>query len=353
VAVTDADTVLAVLLLVATGAAVLLTRRAVRYWRHERAGQPYELPVDRRGTALRAAAAGATALVAATLAVTLLDRSPAPPHSHRAVAAASHPTRTPPTSSPARTPVPAPPPPPSRTPEPAPPPPVVRTLGHPAGGTLQALADGTQVWLPPFYDSRRAAGIAYPVVLARVPAAGEPELYEGFAQQLRRRVADAFILVTPHDCGRDVGTVLAQVARAYRTLTTRTAQAALGIGPEAPCAVREALAHPSRYSAAVGISGTYPPLALAPTAGPPPSLLLVIAPGETAPRRSARALRDTLRPRGTDVRVLDGIAGRRHLFAVVAGYFTEKLDGPARVARTSVRPELSPSATPPLHESRP
>ncbi|HEY5835377.1 hypothetical protein [Streptomyces sp.] len=322
----DMGTVLTVLLFLATGAAVLLGHQAMRYWRQEEAGRPYELPVDQRGIALRTGAAGATALVAITLAVTLPDARPTTPASPT-VATVSRPTRTPESL------LPTPPPPPSRTPEPAPPPAGVQTIGHPAGGTLQALPDGTRVWLPPRYDSARAAGLAYPVVLARVPAAGDPDLYDGFALQVRRRLADSFILALPRDCGHDSGAVLAEVARRYRVLTARTAQAVLGIGPEAPCAVREALAHPSRYTAAVGVSGTYP--ALAPAPGLHPSLLLATASGETAPRDSARALRKTLRSRGGDVRVLDGISRRRQLFALVASYFTEKLDGPARVAPTN------------------
>lgn len=315
----DIGTVLTVLLFLAACAAVLLARRAVRYWRQERAGRPYELPVDLRGIALRAGAACAAVLVAATLAVSLPD-DPATAPATPAVAAVSRPTRTP---------EPLPPPPP-RTPEPAPPAAGARTMGHPAGGTLQVLPDGTRVWLPPRYDSARAVGVAYPVVLVRVPAAEDPDLYGGFAFQVQRRLADAFILALPRDCGRDSGAVLAEVARRYRALTVRTAQAVLGVGPEAPCAVREALADPSRYAAAVGVSGTYPPLTPAP--GSRPCLLLATASGETAPRHSARGLRKALRPHGGDVRVLEGVARRRQLFALVASYFTEKLDGPARVA---------------------
>lgn len=341
-----AATILTLLLLLATAATALLTHRTVLHWRTEQAGRPYELPVDHRGTALRAGAAGAAALTAATLAVSLINRADTPDTATapaRATVASARPAADPRTAA-----DPLPPPPP-RTPEPAPPPPEVRTTGHPAGGTLQVLQDGTQVWLPPRYDSARAAGVAYPVVLARVPAPTDRALYDGFALQVQRRLADSFILVLPPDCNRDSATALAEVRRRYRALTAPTAQAVLGIGPEAPCAVHEALANPARYTAAVGVSGTYPPLARTP--GPRPAVLLAASSGETAATRSARTLRAALRPGGADVRVLDGIASHRELFALVAAYLTEKLDGPARVSPPPA--PVSPHPAPPSSSQSP
>lgn len=67
-----ADVVWSVLVVLAGAAAVLLGHRALRHWWAERAGRAYELPVDRGGTALRAAAAGAAALLAGVLALPLL-----------------------------------------------------------------------------------------------------------------------------------------------------------------------------------------------------------------------------------------------------------------------------------------
>jgi hypothetical protein len=303
-----ADAVLVLLLLLAVGATATLALRAARHWHREQAGLAYELPVDRRGTLLRAGASAAAALLATGLAVPLLHTSAAPPA--RSVAA--------------QVPRPAPSPP-ARTPEPAPPPAEVRTLGHPAGGILQVLGDGTRVWLPPRYDSPRAARVAYPVVLAHT-AVNDPDLYAAFARQAARGRADYFLLVTPPSCGPDPSAVLAEVSRRYRTLAVRSARAVIGIGPQAPCAVRDALAHPTRYRAGVGISGTYPPLA--PPAGPYPALLLAVDRGQAGARASALRLRAALHPAGDQVRLLDGVARRRDLLALVATYLTEKLDGP-------------------------
>lgn len=325
-----ADVVLSVLLLAATAAAVLLAHRALRHWWAERAGRPYELPADRLGTALRAGAAGAAALVAASLAVPLLAGRP-----HDGTGRGD----SGPVAAAAATVPPAPP----RTPAPAPPPPAMRTVGHPAGGTLLELRDGIHVWLPPRYTAPRAAGIAYPVVLARLPAAGDPDLYGGFAVQAKRGLADPFVLVMPRDCGQDSAAVLAEAGRRFRLLAARTARAALGLGAEAPCAVREALSHPERYGAAAGVSGTYPPLA--PSAGPRPPLLLAAATGETASRASALRLRTALHPHGDQLRIIDGVRVRRELFALVAGYLTEKLDSPRRAADAPAgrRPNRKPT----------
>ncbi|WP_433890325.1 hypothetical protein [Streptomyces sp. CA-111067] len=374
-----ADVVLSVSLLLAAAAAVILALRAVRHWWSERAGQPYELPADHRGTMLWAAAAGVAAVVAVVLAVPLLvGGGPAKPGRGTPAAA------PPPVLAPA----------PAHTPQPAPPPPTVRTIGYPAGGTLQELRDGTRVWLPPHYDSARAAGLSYPVVIAHLPAdpaqapapapspgstvpnaaaphaaipngtvpnrtsssapaatssfaatsvTTDPDLYDGFAIQAKRGLADPFVLVLPRDCGQDSAAVLAEVATRYRTLTARSARAVIGVGTAAPCAVQEALAHPDRYRAAAGVSGTYPPLppssgsagsAASTTAtSPRTSLLLASATGEVAPRAAALRLRTVLHARGDDgVRIIDGVRTRRELLALVSGYLTEKLDGPARPA---------------------
>ena len=336
-----ADAVLTVLLLLAVGATAAFALRAVRHWRGEQAGRVYELPVDHRGTYLRAGASGLAALLAATLAVPLLFAGGGAGHG---AAAAPVPTR-----GAAVVPPPVVPPPPARTPEPAPPPAAVRTLGHPAGGILQALSDGTRVWLPPRYDSARAARVAYPVVLVHAVGSGA-DLYAAFALQTERRLADPFLLVTPPVCGPDPAPVLAEVSRRYRALTARTARAVVGVGAQAPCAVREALAHPARYRAGAGISGVYPPLA--PPAGPYPALLLAAGSGETAARASAKRLLTALHPTGDGVRLVDGVAGRRALFALVAAYLTEKLDGPARrtpsaPAPHAARPGAGPATAPP------
>src|SRR5206468_3905752 len=111
--------------------ATVLTRRALRHWRAERAGRPYELPENHLGTVLRAAAATTAAAVTATLAVTLLTGTTA---SHHPATAAPRRTPTRPVADIEPEPVP---PRPTRTPAPAPPPsPPPRTVGHPAGGTL-------------------------------------------------------------------------------------------------------------------------------------------------------------------------------------------------------------------------
>lgn len=329
------------LLVLAVAAALVLGRRAVRYWRNERAGRPYELAEDRAGTMVRAAAAGGAVLVAAALAGTLASGAGTTGDDGGAKAG---PAAAPASPAVTRTGTPVPPPPPPRTPEPAPPPPRVRTLGHPAGGTMDLLPDGTRVWLPPWYDSPRAAGVAYPVVLARVTAPGDGDLYAGLALGVDRRVADSFIVVAPRDCARPAGPVLTEVARRYRTLIAPTARAALGIGPGAACAVRDALADPAGWAAAVGVAGTYPSAAPAPAAGPHLPVLLALPAGEpAATASSARALRTALRGHGTEVRLLDGVAQRRELFVRIAGFLTEKLDGPARGAATGPVPATSPA----------
>ncbi|MET9218805.1 hypothetical protein ABZX65_08540 [Streptomyces sp. NPDC003300] len=330
-----ADVVLSVLLLAATAAAVLLAHRALRHWWSERAGRPYELPADRLGTALRAGAAGVAALTALSLAVPLLSDSRDTGRADRAPAGESAESTA--TVPPA----------PSRTPAPAPPAPEMRTVGHPAGGTLMELRDGIRVWLPPRYESTGAASLAYPVVLAHLPATGAPDLFEGFAVQAKRGLANPFLLVMPRDCGQDPVAVLAEAARHFRALPASGAHAVIGLGAQAPCAVHEALTHPGRYRAAAGISGTYPPLA--PAAGPHPALLLAATTGELAPRASALRLRAALRPRGDQVRIIDGVRVRREMYALVAGYLTEKLEGPSRKAASAVSKPRGTSAVPEAH----
>lgn len=325
-----ADVVLSVLLLAATAAAVLLAHRALRHWWSERAGRPYELPADRLGTALRAGAAGVAALTAVCLAVPLLADSRGSGHADQAPA--GKPVAEAAVAPPA----------PRRTPAPAPPPPEMRTVGHPAGGTLMELRDGVRVWLPPRYASPGAAGLVYPAVLAQLPATGDPDLYEGFAVQAKRGLANPFVLVMPRDCGQDPAAVMAAAARYFRILPATGAHAVIGLGAQAPCAVHEALAHPGRYRAAAGISGVYPPLA--PAAGPHPALLLAATTGELAPRASALRLRSALHAHGDQVRIIDGVRVRRELYALVAGYLTEKLDGPRRTAKATATPVPAASA---------
>jgi hypothetical protein len=312
-----ADDVLSVLVLAAVAAAVSLGRRALRHWGMERAGRPYELPVDRLGTVLRAGAAGAAALVAVTLAVPLLADSGSGGRGDQA-AGERAPEREAASVPPA----------PSRTPAPAPPAPVMRAVGHPSGGTLMEIEQGIRVWLPRHYASRGAAGLAYPAAVVHMPPGDDRDLYAGFALQVKRGLADRFLLVMPRDCGQDPAAALAQAARHFRMLHAATAHAVIGLGAQAPCAVREALAHPGRYRAAAGILGVYPRFAPAP--GPHPPLLLAATTGELSSRAAALRLRKALHSRGDQVRIIDGVRARRELFALVAGYLTEKLDGPAR-----------------------
>ncbi|MFG1811710.1 hypothetical protein [Streptomyces sp. NPDC049040] len=324
-----ADVVRSVTIVLAGAAALLLGHRALRHWWAERAGRAYELPVDRTGTALRAGAAGIAALLAAALAVPLIGTGGQAAVGTQAAAPVPAPVS------------PAVPPPPARTPEPAPPPPEVHTLGHPSGGTLDQLRDGTLVWLPPRYTTPKASGIGYPVVVAHLTAAANADLYAGFALALHRRHADPFVLVLPVGCDHD-SAAITEAARRYRVLVARKDTGVIGVGADAPCAVREALATKGRYAAAVGISGLYPPLAPSPL--PHPSLLLATTPGETATGAAALRLRRALHPHGDEVRVIDGVAAHRELFALVAGYLTEKLDGPAK---TVTPPPAAVSPKPP------
>ncbi|MFI0895566.1 hypothetical protein [Streptomyces sp. NPDC020983] len=335
-----ADVVWSVLVVAAGAAAVLLGCRAVRHWAAERTGRPYELPVDRGGTVMRAGAAAAAALVAGVLALPLLGGGGGAAGGGGTARVSADGGKA--SGTPAALPeVPA------RTPQPAPPPPAVRTLGYPAGGTLDELADGTRVWLPPWYASRRGVRVAFPVAVAHLPAGREAELFAGFALAARSGLADSFVLVLPADCGR-AGAALAAAGRRFRVLPGRGATGVIGVGAGAPCAVNAALAPTGRYGAAAGVSGLYPPLAASSPArsalrSDPPSLLLASAPGDAAGQAAARRLRAALHPRrADDVRLVGGVPVSRELFARIAGYLTEKLDGPAAVPAPSA--SAAPSA---------
>jgi hypothetical protein len=316
-----AHVVLIALLALASITAAALARSALRYRWAQRAGLPYELPVRHFGTALRTAGA-ATAAATALAVAAALPAAPdaAPPAVARFAAAPVH--------APAR----------SRPAPPAPEPPAAppRTIGHPAHGTLQRLADGTRVWLPPQYAYRKAAHVAFPVVVAYASASGADDrnLFEGFAAHVAQGLADPFVLVLPARCeatARDARapSVVARRYR-YRVVPGQAARGVLGVGDGAACAVRDAWAHPDRYRAAVGVSGTYP-ARLPPGSGT--DLLLATASGDEAARLSARRFREALRGRHgrTEIRVTDGAGQRSRVFGAVAGYLTEKLTGPDRI----------------------
>lgn len=311
-----ADAVLFTLLVLTTAAALLLARSALRHWWSERCGRVYELSQDRLGTTLRAAAAGAAVVAAVAVGVPLLpgdgDTGTVP-----AVAAD---LRLP---APPRAPVRAPAPPASWSTAP-------RTISRPSGGVLQELADGTRVWTPAQYSYPRSAKVSFPVVVVQ-GGAGDQRIYAGFAAQVQRGQADPFLLVLPRACTA-AGPDLRAVAHHYRTLASRSGRAVLGVGDRAACAVREALAHPDRYRAVAGVSGTYGDVAVpSPTGRGRLALLLAYGSGESAARDSARTFRTALRSRTGEVRVISGGSGaERELFARIAGYLTEKVDGPER-----------------------
>ncbi|MFF3562021.1 hypothetical protein ACFYXS_18430 [Streptomyces sp. NPDC002574] len=321
----------------AGAAALLLARSALRHWWEQRAGRVYELPVAYGGAALRAGGA-VLALGAAFLTAAFPPLAGLAPDGARDVVVAAAPA--PPAPEDVR---------PGQPPEPeeddAPP----RTLGHPSGGTLEELEDGTRVWLPPQYDFPNSAGLYFPLVVAHLDPA-DPDLFAGFAAQSLRGLADPVVVVLPARCGGGAVELPDAVGRLYRVLPGRTARAVLGVGQDAACVVRGQLGHPSRYAAAIGVSGAYEPdgpqdLESGPARSPSrpyggdaypdraaarPQLLLAVPSGEESARSSALALRDRMRGVPAEVRVLDNITPRRRLFALVAGYVTEKLDGPGR-----------------------
>lgn len=326
----------------AAAAALTLARSALRHWWEQRAGRVYELPVAYGGAALRAG--GAVLAVGAaflTAAFPPLAGFVGPDGARDVVVAAAP---APPAPADVR---------PGQPPEPeeddAPP----RTLGHPAGGTLEELEDGTRVWLPPQYEYPNSAGLYFPLVVAHLDPA-DPDLFAGFAAQSLRGLADPVVVVLPARCGGGAVELPDAVGRLYRVLPGRTARAVLGVGQDASCVVRGQLERPSRYAAAIGVSGAYEPDGpqdpeggparsrsrpydgdaypdrAAPAPAARPQLLLAVPSGEESARSSALALRARMRGAPAEVRVLDNITPRRRLFALVAGYVTEKLDGPGR-----------------------
>lgn len=312
-------------LLITFTAAVSLGRSALRAWWAQRAGEAYELPSAYGGAVVRAAGAAVLALIALTAAaVWLLPPSGGTPVRGRPAPAAPAEAapRTPPRKAaqkPTRTP--------PRPPAPADTP---RTLGQPEGGTLQKFQDGTQVWLPPQYAHPYAADLAFPVIVAYAnERADDPDLLRGFTTGVRLGLADPFIIVLPPRCG--TAPAPNRLARHYRIARGRTARGVLGVADQAPCAVREALARPERQQAAVGVSGVYGhDTPVTGTGAHRAELLLATVSGEEPERDSALRYRDAVRSQGTfaEIRVADRITPRRRLFALVAGYFTEKLDGP-------------------------
>ena len=305
----------------AAATATVLALSALRHWWAERAGRPYELPVNRTGTAVRATAAALAAVAAAAVLYPYAGWGARPAHN----TAAHTPVRAP-LRAPLRAPAPAPAPRPAPTPEP---PARPRTIAHPADGTLQQLADGTHIWLPAQYGYASAADLDFPLVIAYAPRAQVNDLLTAFAAHTDRGLADPFVVVlpSPDRCGTPTP---AKLLDGYRIAPARTARALLGLGDEAaPCAVTEALTHPGRYEAVAAASATY-------DRPPPPhdrartQLLLATPAGDEARAASALRLRDALRAAGPgEVRILDGIDPPRRLLALIAGYFTEKLDGPA------------------------
>jgi hypothetical protein len=335
---TVASALLCTVLLVSPAAATaLLARSAVTRWSTERAGKVYELPADYRAAAVRAIAAALVLAAAVALVVRLPDGSNgtyAQVRLNSGVAAPAAPNPAPPSGDSAVSP------PVSAPPSEEPP----RTIGNPAGGTLQELADGTRVWLPPQYGSPDAASRAFPLVVAYLPP-GTPDaddLYPAF-QPHRVGYTDPFLLVLPPRCPADPSSVLDAVGRRYRTMPESVAHAVLGVGDLAPCAVRDGLAHPDRYRAAVGVSGTYDDLfasdlfASGAPAGRRPHVLLASATGEDTQRASATRLREELRRKGTRVRILErvnagarlGGGAHRRVIALAAGYLAQQLHGTA------------------------
>ncbi|PWI42457.1 hypothetical protein [Streptomyces sp. ICBB 8177] len=320
----------AVLLCAAAVVTVRLGRAAVARWTLERAGRAYDLPENYRPAVLRAGAAVAVLACGIVAAVSLPDGAPAARTPVAAPALPAPPVRKAPVPHAA----------PQNAVEPAP-----VTIARPAGGTLQRFADGTRVWLPPQYRYGGGSSQAFPMVVAYLPATApdrEP-LYPAFVRHVRQGLADPFVIVLPRDCSADPDRALATAARHYRTVGGRGARAVVGVGALAACALRAALAHPGRFGAAVGVSGTYGKGAVGiPRTRPrsAPHVLLASATGEDGPRASALRLRAALRRVGVRVRIIDGVVpdrgtggdARRHELALVSEYLTEELAGPARSA---------------------
>ncbi len=319
-----------VLLVSSVAAAVMLARSAVGRWSAERSARVYELPVDYRPAALRALAAAAILATAIALVVEL----PAGPYEGEpaGAGAAAEPEPNPAPPAAGR---------PAADAHPAPPPPAPdqpRTLGRPAGGTLQEFPDGTRVWLPPQYDAPAAARRAFPLVVVCVPpgAPDADDVYPAFAPHTAPGFAQPFVLVLPRDCLVDPSAAVDAVAHRYRVLPDRSARAVLGIDTLASWALRDAFGHPERYQAAVGVSGTYDTRYSAARPDQQPHVLLATVLGEDQQRASAQRLQRTLRRNGARVRTLErvtvdprlGGGPRRRALALAAGYLTHQLRSP-------------------------
>ncbi|MCQ4044480.1 hypothetical protein NON19_21210, partial [Streptomyces rubrisoli] len=205
------------------------------------------------------------------------------------------------------------------------------TVAHPAGGTLQELPDGTRVWLPAQYD--RPGEPAFPLVAAYLPGDRDGgRLYAALAGSVAHGLADPLIVVQARDCATDPSAALDAAARRYHAARGRAARAVIGLGDRAQCAVRAELAHPERYRAAAGVSGTYDAVPRV-TPGARPRLLLAAAVDEVRQRASGLRLRAALRRVGVRARFLDEVTrdpalggdAHRHLLALVSGYLTEEL----------------------------
>ncbi|AEW95214.1 hypothetical protein SCATT_28430 [Streptantibioticus cattleyicolor NRRL 8057 = DSM 46488] len=314
----------AVVLAVGVGGTVLLARAAAVRWAAERAGRTYELPVNYRAAVVRTAGAVLALTGAVAVALNLPYGRATQPRT--VMAAAPHPA--PPAGRPA-----------ARPARPSAP----REVARPAGGSLAELADGTRVWLPPQYAGPNARKVAFPLVVAYLPATApeREELYPAFVRHTARGLADPFVVVVPRDCGADPVAAMDEAARRYRVVAGRDARAVLGVGPYAPCALRAALAHPDRYRAAVGVSGTYDGggAVTVPTGPVPPGgrphVLLTTAATEQRQRSAAMRLLTALRRIGARVRFLDHVlpqpgagSARRRQLALVSGYLTEEFAAP-------------------------
>ena len=81
----------------------------------------------------------------------------------------------------------------------------------------------------------------------------DADLYAGFVSAVQKKKADLFALVIPPGCDRDSLGALAEAGRRYRLLTAQSARGVLGIGADAPCAVREALTTTGRRRGRRGV----------------------------------------------------------------------------------------------------